>query len=208
MEIPVLYTFDLKRTPESGYLGLYTFLNDIHFANFTFQSNDQPPLKREEKPKLETEVGTITSWEISSPFLFADLENEVTLPDPLSNITSWKTMTTEPTGTINLAAVGKVNKEQNTVFAKVTVNSDKQQTKALHIGYSDAIKVYINGKILYGGHNRFRSRDYRYLGTIGYFDTVYVPLEEGENEIRVAISETMGGWGIKAKWGDTEGLSL
>jgi hypothetical protein len=40
------------------------------------------------------------------------------------------------------------------------------------------------------------SRDYRYLGTIGLFDSVTLPLKAGENEIWIAVSEAFGGWGI------------
>jgi hypothetical protein len=43
------------------------------------------------------------------------------------------------------------------------------------------------------------SRDYRYLGTIGYFDNVTLPLEAGKNEICIAVSEAFGGWGIMGR---------
>jgi hypothetical protein len=52
---------------------------------------------------------------------------------------------------------------------------------------------------VYSGHNKFRSRDYRYLGTMGYFDAVHLELKKGENEIIFAVSENFGGWGLKAK---------
>ena len=43
------------------------------------------------------------------------------------------------------------------------------------------------------------SRDYRFLGTIGYFDAVYLQLKKGRNDLWIAVSENFGGWGIKAK---------
>jgi len=39
----------------------------------------------------------------------------------------------------------------------------------------------------------YRSRDYRFLGSIGYFDTLHLPLVEGENDLVVAVSEDLGG---------------
>ena len=66
--------------------------------------------------------------------------------------------------------------------------------------------VFVNGKALYSGDNAFRSRDYRYLGTIGYFDSVFIPLNKGENDIVIAIMERFGGWGIKAKFENSEGI--
>ena len=34
---------------------------------------------------------------------------------------------------------------------------------------------------------------------MGYFDTIYLDLKKGKNEIIFAVSENMGGWGLKAK---------
>ena len=52
---------------------------------------------------------------------------------------------------------------------------------------------------LYRGDDTYRSRDYRFLGSIGWYDTLYLPLEEGENELVVAVSEDFGGWGVQAR---------
>ncbi len=75
-------------------------------------------------------------------------------------------------------------------------------------GYSDAASVYLNGSLIYRGNNGYQSRDYRYLGTIGLFDSVVLPLVEGDNEIWIAVSESFGGWGVMAKIPDREGLSM
>ena len=69
-------------------------------------------------------------------------------------------------------------------------------------------RVYVNGKIVYAGQRVFRSRDYRYLGTIGYFDAVYLDLKEGENEVVFAITETFGGWGLRARLENLDGIEL
>ncbi len=34
---------------------------------------------------------------------------------------------------------------------------------------------------------------------MGWYDTLYLPLVAGENELVVAVSEDFGGWGIQAK---------
>ena len=59
--------------------------------------------------------------------------------------------------------------------------------------------VFLNGERLFRGSDGYRSRDYRFLGSIGWYDTVYLPLDEGENELLVAVSEDFGGWGIQAR---------
>ena len=65
------------------------------------------------------------------------------------------------------------------------------------------------GKQIEGrGDNGYRSRDYRYLGTIGFFDSVTLPLKEGRNEVVIAVSESFGGWGLQASLESFEGLTL
>ncbi|MCH8059016.1 MAG: hypothetical protein IIA11_01020 [Proteobacteria bacterium] len=44
------------------------------------------------------------------------------------------------------------------------------------------------------GNNAYQSRDYRYLGTIGLFDAIMLPLAVGDNELWIAVSEAFGGW--------------
>ena len=84
----------------------------------------------------------------------------------------------------------------------MTIRSDGAQTKRLDFGFSDRALVFLNGRALYRGDDGYRSRDYRFLGSIGYFDAVYLPLEEGDNELVVAVSEDFGGWGVQARLED------
>lgn len=81
----------------------------------------------------------------------------------------------------------------------MTINADKPGVRKLTFGFSDRARVYLNKQLLYAGEDNFMSRDYRFLGTIGYFDAVYLNLKQGPNELWIAVSENFGGWGIKAK---------
>ena len=72
----------------------------------------------------------------------------------------------------------------------------------------DRIRVYLNNKLLYTGNNNYRSRDYRYLGTIGYFDEIILYLKNGRNVLLLAISEDFGGWGVMAKFPDMVDIEL
>ncbi len=88
------------------------------------------------------------------------------------------------------------------------VRSASDAVRALELGFSDRAIVYLNGQPLFRGDDTYRSRDYRFLGSIGWFDTVYLPLRAGENELIVAVSETLGGWGLQARFSDPSGLLL
>ena len=111
----------------------------------------------------------------------------------------WQKLKPEPSGTINIARLRKRSPEKNTVFAKVIIDSEVEKTKILQLGYSDRVKVFCNDQLIYRGNNNYISRDFRYLGTIGYFDEIALPLKKGANEIWVAVSENFGGWGLRGK---------
>jgi len=104
--------------------------------------------------------------------------------------------------------VNGLTDERNTVFARTNIHSRQAQTKALELGFSDRAVVYLNGRALFRGNDTYRSRDYRFLGSIGYFDTLFLPLVEGVNELVVAVSEMFGGWGIQARFPDPAGVTF
>jgi hypothetical protein len=45
-------------------------------------------------------------------------------------------------------------------------------------------------------------------GSIGWWDSVYLPLDAGDNELAVTVSETFGGWGLQARFPDTDGIAF
>ncbi len=208
MNVPVLHAFDLKREPAAGFVGIYTFIKDAYFANFTYQSVDNPTIKSAPKSVLTAEAGTVTQWQVSNAFGSKQLEGQTELSKDFQRGLKWQTLESEPSGTVDLAQVSAVSEETNTIVAKFTVNSDQKQIKPLDIGYSDVVTVFVNGKAIYGGQRIFRSRDYRYLGTIGYFDTIYLPLNKGNNEVWLAVTERMGGWGVRARFPDNQNLAI
>jgi sugar lactone lactonase YvrE len=79
------------------------------------------------------------------------------------------------------------------------VRSDKKQDVTLNFGYSDEVTVFLNGRRVFNGDSAYRSRDRSFLGVVGLFDTVYLPLEKGLNEILLIVKESFGGWGFMAR---------
>lgn len=47
-------------------------------------------------------------------------------------------------------------------------------------GFSDYVLVYLNDRLLYYGSDPFMSRDYRFLGTIGFFDMLNLHLKKAK----------------------------
>ena len=210
MENPALFIPELKQKPEAGRIGFYTGSGfaSAYFADFSFKEIENPVLKSKPVKPNVAEKGTVMNWQISNTFAeeWLNKKHKITWND-LKDL-KWTELQSESTGITNLARVQGISEKQNTVFAKLVVNSETEQFKKLKFGYSDNVKIYVNGKLIYGGTNYYMSRDYRYLGTIGLFDEVYLDLQKGENIILFAVTENFGGWGILAEFDDLSNIQI
>ena len=160
-------------------------------------TEEQNPLAIAETESKPLPQGLIREWQVSQTFskdVINGTELQATKVSPLT----WTSLEVDRHGMLNMARAEGVTDEKHTAFAKTIIRADKPMTKALELGFSDQATVFLNGKKIYQGDNTFRTRDYRYLGTVGLFDTLYLPLKQGENELMIAVSESFGGWGVTA----------
>jgi len=209
MDTPALSVNEMKRDVRPGRVGLSVAnFAPAHFSNFSFTVMDRPALKGQAKIPTPTPAGTVLSWLVSDPFDAKSLDNKYELRDADQAKLRWRTLTSENNGTANLARLQGVAEGRNTVFVKVKIRSDNDQIKKVKFGFSDAVKVYCNQRLIYGGSDVYRSRDHRFLGTIGLFDELYLPLRKGDNDLLLAVTENFGGWGVKAFFDDMQGITF
>ena len=181
----------------------------LHLANISIDKNKTAlkDFKTNERKSIEN---LIPSWMISDKFEEKLVEN----PDQIATLLKsrkWVGAIQVEEGTAaNIARLVQLRNDVpgNTVFAKVEIQSDKEQLKKLEFGYSDRVVVILNGKPLYWGTNGYRTRDYRYLGTVGLFDAVYLNLKKGKNTLLLAVSEDFGGWLVTARLTDNSGVRI
>ena len=197
----------LLQEQKAGAIGLSSGIAAMRFANFSYTATDDITIKSQANLPANIPVNSIMQWQVSNSFKEDVVKDKHILDASFVNKLSWKKLPAENGGFANLARLSPVT-DSNTVLAKITVVSDKDQIKKLDIGYSDRVKVFCNDQAIYSGNNSFRTRDYRYLGTIGYFDGIYIPLKKGENAIMLAVSETFGGWGVMGKWENLDGIQV
>ena len=199
---------DLKRPMATGGIGV----NAANFAPAYFSNFVAAPLPEDyvfandKKSTGETPKEVVSSWQVSDTFNSALVSDVLRLESRHKDKRQWTTLPAEPSGITNLARVQGLEEGRDTVFARLRITSEKHQLKGLRFGYSDAVAVFANAELMYEGSNRYESRDYRYLGTIGLFDKIYLPLEAGDNEVWFAVSEAFGGWGIQARFDDLDGI--
>ncbi len=208
MTAPAFVIDQFLRPVKGGGVSFYSRMTDVYISNVQISNNEDQKLMSLMKPTTPERNNYITEWQISDSFDQKILKDKTEISPKETATLEWHQHTVDKYGIMNLAQVQGISKTANTVFAKFSINSTKSQTKALHFGYSDSVKVYVNNVLVYSGNNGFRSRDYRYLGTMGLFDTVYLALKEGKNEINFAVSESFGGWGVMAKLDDNQSLSF
>ncbi len=209
---PLMHIPDLKTDIVSGHAGLRSTSpagGAALFSNITFR-----PLRDGEgvvgKPKETPPLpdGLISTWNVSSTFSEEMVANNLSLTAGDHDNLDWRKLDAETNGIANLARLADSVDGADTAFVRLSIKSDRAQMKELLFGYSDRVRVYLNGKRVYYGDAGWRTRDYRFLGTVGFFDSVGLDLKRGENELLVAVSETFGGWAWAGAMADQSGVTL
>jgi hypothetical protein len=139
--------------------------------------------------------GFITRWE-ASPVLPADSGPVRAIPP----VAEWTEVSAEEDGLVNLTLRYGQPEGRNTVFLRRRLDSPETQSVPLEITYSDEITVFLNGRPLYSGVNRWEGRYPGFLASLALgAETVYLPLASGRNDLVVAVTDEAFGWGLIAR---------
>jgi len=198
---PTLKIDCLKHGQSKGGIALTSPPNgSAYFSNFkinkTAKLNFDPPQMEATPP------GIITDWKISQPFKYStiDLEKTYTQQD-LTDI-KWQKVIPEKSGLVNVSKyIQRRGREPDFIFARTSIESDVQKNMELKLGYSDWISVFLNGELLFSGSSPYKGRGSAFLGIIGLYDAVMLPLKKGQNKLQLIVGESFGGWGFMAQNG-------
>jgi hypothetical protein len=219
MDKPALVMDDLKSGVQKGQVALYVLTGAAYFSNFEVRTTPDAPWQRHLPPMP---AGTLTKWSLSPSYdaLARNLEHPLS-PSEIAGM-QWQDVEAEPPGFVviyryreaphpRVTFQGDFSKRlepqpgMKVVYARTSINADRDQVKKLFIGYSDDVSVFLNGKILWRGRSAQGFRDPGFLGIVNpENDAVYLPLKKGSNELVLAVSELGGGWGFICRWADTE----
>lgn len=211
MDKPALVIDDLKSGVQQGQIALYVLTGETYFSNFSVRTTPDVPWERHLPPMPP---GTLAKWSLSPSYdaLARNLERPLS-PVEIDAI-KWQDVEAEPPGMVVLYRYREAPHPRVTfqtdfstrlqpqpgmkvIYARTTIDSDRDQVKKLYIGYSDDVSVFLNGKILYRGRSAQSFRDPGFLGIVNpENDAVYLPLKKGSNELMLAVSELGGGWGF------------
>ena len=205
-DTPALAIPHLKSRTHSGLLGL-TSVHGAYFANFNVTpiANYRNPNPAPPEPPLPPNV--VGAWQVSPAMPEADAMARAARGD-WSNI-QWQLIPTETNGEDNLSLAGADTDGRHTYIARFSLRSPSPRTAAMDFGFSDSVHVYLNGQLIYFGHDEQGSRDYRFLGIVGFWDTLFLPLRAGANEIVFVVTDnTNGGTAAAARFAAAAGLSF
>ena len=212
-DTPQLHIPDLKSDIKSGGAGLRVSGRGgmiAYFSNITVRPlRDGEDIIGEAKEPKALPDGVVPTWNVSSVFPEEIVASALTLSRNAGDDLDWSILDIETNGIANISKVAdRLADGGSTVFVRANIRSDKKQMKEMRFGYSDRVRIYLNGKRVYYGDAGWTVRDYRFLGTVGFFDSAGLDLKRGDNELLVAISETFGGWAWAGAIEDQSGITI
>jgi len=204
---PALIVGDLKRDPAAGYIMLRGSLGGAYYANIEITPGEVEAPPPETPPPLPQ--GLVRTWRVSGAMPEHDAAS-LAAANGLNAI-RWTALDVESNGVANLARVAVHGPEATASIARLTVQSDRARRVEMQFGFSDRVRLYLNGELIYEGDDSQNSRDYRFLGTVGWYDRLHLPLRRGANELLFVVSEggegrIGGGWAAAAAFPDMTGL--
>lgn len=203
-EEPDLHVDDLLGHDGPGAIRFGGSRQDFYISNVRVLKRAGLPLVGKAKPHRKQSKNLIKTFEVSSqPVLDDRIEAIPVLAPEINAAAQWGLATVDESGAVNLAKYVVATETHNTALARLKLLSDIQQTVRLKYGFSDRVTVFLNGIAIAHGDDTYVSRDYRFLGTLGLYDSVFLPLNRGENIVTFAVTEGFGGWGVKASLPDT-----
>jgi hypothetical protein len=117
----------------------------------------------------------------------------------------------EPSGLLQLHRHLRVpgKSDAAAAVARIRVRAPRPGVYAFDLGYSDIATAFVNGRPVFTGDQSYSFDRPRREGLIGFDQArLYLPLNEGDNELAVLVSDSFGGWGLMGRFVGADGLSV
>jgi len=193
---PALIIGDLKRGKSRGGLGLTTMADgNSYFSNFSFRNDS--PTSFPPAPMVHVPPGCVLDWEVSQPFKQRLVDFDLYPDVKTLGVARWTKVLAQPEGLLDISRTyGRLGVEPDAILARTTISADTEGPRKFRFGYSDEAAIFLNGRLVFYGNSAYRFRDTSFLGIVGLYDAVNLPLKKGPNELLFIVGETSGGWGL------------
>jgi hypothetical protein len=215
MTRPALIIHPLQLGLERGSVGLQAYRGKAaYFSNLSYQVDEVDPALPPTDGRRPG-PGVLTGWRLSPSYPVPSLETITTYPAArLAEDEGWIVPATDEQGLVNITryhgrtgGVARPGKAPDCAILRTTLDAERARRVQMRFGYSDAVALFLNGAPLYWGNNAFLSRNAADGEWISLNDSVFLDLEEGQNELLAVVAEDFGGWGFQARLTDTEGMT-
>ena len=201
---------EIPRLEGNGKQGYIAFEGEFLLANLTIKPNETEGLSANEGVDLTNyNANYIRQFIISSPVELPG-GRELNRDDLPKTDTLFQSISADRAGLINITRKYGPSSTRRYVWLKAKVNSDKDQTVQMRLGFSDEVWVFVNQKLTYVDKNLYFEDMRKYPnGRISIENSQFpVRFNSGENEILIGVSNDFFGWGIIARLESMEGLSF
>lgn len=206
LSAPALIMDHLVREPLRGAIALMSAPDgSSYFSDFRC-APDTCPAFPEARP-VDVPPGMLRDWEISPVWKAGRIDWRAHYAAQELPGLSWTPIQADEAGRIDFSRwVARPQGEQSTpdaLYARTSIDASQDEVRRLRFGYSDAVSLFLNGRLLYTGRSAYRQRDPSFLGIMGLMDEVALPLHAGRNELTACVVESFGGWGLICQDGST-----
>jgi Protein of unknown function (DUF2911)/Domain of Unknown Function (DUF1080) len=189
-------------------MGQIAFEGSSYLANLVVKHNAVENLAAQAGPDLSVhDAYYLREWLHTDTFSLSPGKELTTLNLPKAEQFT-QGISAERKGLINLSRKFGVEKKRTCIWLKVKLNSREDQKKLLHLGFLDEVWVFVNKRMVYVdkqlyGQGMRKNPD----GRISILNSSFnLPLQKGENEILIGLSNFFYGWGIIARLEDMDGI--
>lgn len=210
----------LEGITKSGGISL---TGNVVYANFVARPNVTEDLPSSEGyDPTYNDSRYLRKWEVTQPsdfpfgkdvFMGIQSNPGVTIdPAYLDSTAIWKPIKAGHRALVNLTKEygGSDIGPRKLAWIKTTISSETDQEKRVDFGFSDEVWVFINGQPLHTDRNYYGSpgmKEPRGRCTIEN-SSFQLPLQKGENEVLIGVTNYFYGWGIIARLENTDGIKF
>ena len=180
---PVLHMPELKSGLGPGTLGVAALLGGSYYRQFQRRADRRLSRSRACPSLKPLPPGSVMSWQVTPALTQAEALDRAA-KGRWSGV-EWLPIAVETNGIANLSKAGPDADNRHSFIARFGLRSRVARTVTMQFGFSDKVQVILNGQALYAGEDLQFSRDYRFLGHVGFWDTLFLPLRAGLNRGRV-----------------------
>lgn len=205
----------LARAPKAGFLAFRAFTPEVRelrgaraasYANLVVRRGHVPYRFGAALPAPALAPGTIGRWQLSPAFAAGRAAVTELSPALLTGRESWPSYPIEPHGVLAIGRHLDRPRPDGGTIARLVIRSAGARLQRLYLGYSDYAAVFVNGRPLFAGDAHYSFDAPRQEGLITQAQsTIWLPLQDGENEVLISVVDGFGGWGLTGRLEPADG---